>query len=263
MEGISEVGGIRLRYRIDGDGPWLALVHGVGNRLEVWDGVIAALGAGWRILRYDMRGHGLSDKPEGPYTLADFVADLDGLLAAHRIERCHLAGFSLGGLVAQGMALAQGARLDRLILLSTVAGRTAQERARVATRLALVEAGDASVYFESSVARWYTDEFRARHPEIIAEQAARHRENDPKAYAAAYRVLAESDLAERLHEIRAPTLIATGEHDQGSNVRMARLMHERIEGSELVILPGLRHSVLIEAPERVAAMMGSFLRRRS
>jgi len=263
MEGMSEAGGIRLRYRSEGEGPWLVLVHGVGNRLEVWDGVVAALGGRWRTLRYDLRGHGESDKPKGPYALADFVADLNGLLDAEGVKRCHLAGFSLGGLVAQGFALEHGARLERLMLLSTVAGRTEEERERVRARLALVEAGDASVYFESSVARWYSDEFRARHPEIIAAQAKSHRANDPQAYAAAYRVLAESDLADRLHEIAAKTLVATGEHDQGSNVRMARLMHARIAGSELRILPGLRHSILVEAPEAVARMMEAFLAARA
>jgi pimeloyl-ACP methyl ester carboxylesterase len=78
------------------------------------------------------------------------------------------------------------------------------------------------------VDRWFTDEFRTAHPEIIAAYAERNRRNDPKAYAAAYRVLATTDLVDRLHEIRVPTLIATGEGDRGSNPRMARVMHECI-----------------------------------
>ena len=259
MEGVSEVGGIRLRYRIEGDGPWLVLVHGVGSRLEAWDGVVAALGQRWRSLRYDLRGHGGSAKPKGPYQLADFVRDLEGLLDAQRVERCHLAGFSLGGLVAQGFALARPERVDRLVLLSTVAGRSAEERQRVQARLALVAGGIPGAHFERSVARWFTDEFQAAHPEIIAAHAAQNRENDPAAYAAAYRVLAESDLGDRLHEIKAPTLIATGENDLGSNPRMAHLMHARITGSRLEILSHLRHSILIEAPEAVAGLMASFL----
>ncbi|HUI17631.1 MAG TPA: alpha/beta fold hydrolase [Alphaproteobacteria bacterium] len=262
MEGISEVGGIRLRYRIEGDGPWLALIHGVGSRLEAWDGVIAALGGRWRTLRYDLRGHGGSAKPKGPYRLADFVRDLEGLLDAQGVERCHLAGFSLGGLVAQGFALARPERLDRLVLLSTVAGRSAEERERVQARLALVAGGIPGAHFERSVARWFTDEFREAHPEIIAAHAAQNRENDPAAYAAAYRVLAESDLGDRLHEIKAATLIATGENDLGSNPRMARLMHARIAGSRLEILPHLRHSILIEAPDAVAGLMAPFLTGR-
>ena len=148
VEGFGEVGGIRLRYRIEGEGPWLVLIHGVGNRLEAWDGVVAALGGRFRTLRWDLRGHGASDKPPGPYALDDFVSDLKGLLDAHGIERCHLAGFSLGGLVAQAMALAHPAQLDRLVLLSTVAGRSAEERERVAQRLAMVAHGIPGAAFQ-------------------------------------------------------------------------------------------------------------------
>jgi (E)-2-((N-methylformamido)methylene)succinate hydrolase len=82
---------------------------------------------------------------------------------------------------------------------------------------------------------------------------------DPGSYAAAYTVFATGDLGERLHDIRSPTLITTGENDIGSNVRMARMMHERIRGSTLRILPRLRHSVLVEAPDEVANLFLEFL----
>src|SRR5581483_828458 len=84
--------------------------------------------------------------------------------------------------------------------------------------------------------------------------------NDPDCYAAAYRVLALEDLDDELAQINVPTLIATGEHDQGSNPRMSELMHARIAGSTLRILPGLRHSILVEAPVLVAAMLAPFFR---
>jgi pimeloyl-ACP methyl ester carboxylesterase len=97
---------------------------------------------------------------------------------------------------------------------------------------------------------------------LLAAYAARNQANDPACYAAAYRVLADTDLVERLPEITVETLVMTGEHDQGSNPRMARLMHERIQGSILRILPVLRHSILVEAPETVAAVLGDFLAGR-
>ena len=83
-------------------------------------------------------------------------------------------------------------------------------------------------------------------------------ENDPRAYAAAYHVLATTDLADEASRIRVPTLIVTGEGDIGSNPRMARLLHARIPGSELEILPGLRHAILIEAPATVAWLLDAF-----
>ena len=253
------VNGVDTRYRLDGTGETVALVHGVGSRLEAWDGVVARLQDRYRLLRYDLRGHGESAKPSGPYTVDDFVADLRGLLDALTIERCHVAGFSLGGLIAQGFALTHPASLDRLVLLSTVAGRTPEEQARVAERLDIVASGIPGGHFQRSVERWFTDAFRRDHPDLIDSLAALNAANDPDGYAASYRVLALTDLADRLGAITAPTLVVTGEHDQGSNPRMARLMHARIAGSTLRILPGLRHSILIEAPDVVAGLLGDFL----
>ena len=250
--------GLATRYRVEGEGPPLVLVHGVGSRLEAWDGVAGRLGPGFRVLRYDLRGHGASGKPPGPYHLDHFVADLAALLDHLDIDRCHLAGFSLGGLIAQGFALAHAARLDKLALLSTVAGRTDEEKARVRARLETVGSGVSGAHFRKSLDRWFTPAFQEAHPEVIERLAEQNRQNDPAAYAAAYRVLAESDLAERLHEIEVPTLVMTGEGDIGSNPRMARLMAARIPGAELRILPGLRHSILTEAPDVVAEALGAF-----
>ena len=123
----------------------------------------------------------------------------------------------------------------------------------------MVADGIAGDHFRASLDRWFTDEFRAANPKLLEAYAARNQANDPACYAAAYRVLTETDLAERLAAITAETLVMTGEHDPGSNPRMARLMHQRIKGSTLRILPVLRHSILVEAPEIVARVLGDFL----
>ncbi len=261
MDRQLDVNGIKLRCRIEGEGPDLVLVHGVGSRLDAWDGVVAALDGSLRTIRLDLRGHGESDKPHGRIELSDFTDDIAGLLDALGITRCHLVGHSLGGLIAQGFALDHPGRLNRLVLLSTVAGRNEEERARVEARLAIVAEGIPGEHFGNSVARWFTDAFLENNPDIIAAHAAANRKNDPKAYAAAYRVLAQTDLANRLHEITAPTLIATGDGDIGSNPRIARLMHDEIAGSELCIMENLRHAAMTEAPERVAALISEFLKK--
>ncbi len=247
------------RYRLTGSGPALALIHGVGSSLEAWDCVVARLGADFRILRYDLRGHGATSKPPGPYSVEGFADDLAALLDEVGFERCHVAGFSLGGLVAQAFALAHPARLEKLALISTVAGRSEAEKERVQARLETVAAGFSGDHFWKSVDRWFTPAFQEANAALIARLAKRNKENDPAGYAAAYRVLAETDLAERLHLIQAETLVMTGEDDIGSNPRMARLMRERIPRARLTILPGLRHSILIEAPDLVAAALRDFL----
>lgn len=259
MDEFMDVNGVRLRYRVEGDGDWMVLIHGVGGRLEQWDLFVEQLGGAYRTLRFDQRGMGESGKPAGPYHIDDFVADAVGLMDALGVDRCILAGCSLGALVAQGVALAHPERLEKLILLAGIAGRTDEEKRLVLERLAIVQNGIPGQHFENSVARWFTDEFRAAHPDVIAAYAESNRKNDPQAYAAAYGVLATTDFADRLHEITLPTLIITGEHDKGSNPRMARLMAQRMPNARAVILPRLRHSLLIEGPGQVLAEVRPFL----
>lgn len=253
------VGGVTLNYRLQGQGEPLICVHGVGSYLEAWEGVVERLSDRFRILTFDLRGHGRSSKVRGRYEIDDFVGDVLALADHAGFESFNLAGFSLGGLIAQRLALTHQQRVRRLVLLATVAGRNEEERERVVTRLAALQAGDRGSHYDASLSRWLTEGFQERNPELIAQLRQRNAENDPECYAAAYRVLAQTDFGGLIDQIRVPVLIATGEEDAGSNPRMALYMHERISGSQLHILPGLRHSLLTEAPEQVAGLMRSFL----
>ncbi|WP_186039527.1 alpha/beta fold hydrolase [Burkholderia gladioli] len=260
IEDSLDVDGVRLAYRLQGEGPReLVCIHGVGSYLEAWQGAINALGGGFRVLSFDLRGHGRSERVKGRYEIDDFVGDVLALADHAGFARFDLAGFSLGGLIAQRLALTHPARLRRLVLLATVAGRTAEERARVAERLAALQAGERGAHYDASLSRWLSEDFQARRPALVDELRRRNAQNDPDCYAAAYRVLAQTDFGGLIDQIAMPTLIATGECDAGSNPRMARYMHERIPDSRLAILPNLRHSLLNEAPEQVAALMRAFL----
>ena len=253
------VNGVDIRYAVEGAGPPVLLVHGVGARLETWDGVVAALGGRFTTIRHDLRGHGGSSKAPGPYSAGLFAADARALLDHLGVARCHVAGHSLGAMVAQRLALDAPDVVDRLALLSAACGRTDEERRRVLERLAMVEHGIPGDHFRRSLDRWFSDEFRRANPELLERYAAQNMANDPACYAAAYRVLATTDLADELPAVRVPTLVVTGEGDIGSNPRMARLVHERIPGARLRILPGLRHSILVEAPDVVAGLVEEFL----
>ncbi len=253
------VGDVTLNYRIDGSGDPLVCIHGVGSYLEAWSGVVERLKDRFTILTFDLRGHGHSSRIKGRYEIDDFVNEALALANKAGFSSFNLAGFSLGGLIAQRLALTHLTRLRKLVLLSTVAGRTPEERNRVLERLAALRIGTPSDHHKASLSRWLTEEFQEGNPQIIAWLRKRDAENDPECYAAAYRVLAETDFGGFLDQIRCPTLIATGEDDLGSNPRMARYMHDRIPGSELRILAGLRHSILIEAPETIAALLREFL----
>ena len=250
-----------LRYWDDGGeiSP-VMLIHGVGADGTSWDEVAASLAPEFRILRLDLRGHGRSGHIDGASALDDFVRDVVDVLDACAVPAAHIVGFSLGGMIAQGIALQHADRVRRLVLLSAVAGRTTEECERVQTRLAILREQGIAAITGAAQERWFTPEFIARNPDLVERRMRQLQENHPPSYAAAYTVFSTSDLGDRVHAIRVPTLIATGEYDVGSNTRMARFMHNQIKGSRLEILPGLRHSILVEAPDLVARLVHDFLR---
>ena len=202
-KGLSiELGDVTLNYRIQGVGPEpLICIHGVGSYLEAWDGVVARLSDKFTILTFDLRGHGQSERVKGRYEIDDFVADTLALADHVGFDTFHLAGFSLGGLIGQRIALTHLSRIRRLVLLATVAGRTADERERVRARLDALRAGEPCSHYDSSLSRWLTEEFQHRNPDVVANLRKRNALNDPECYAAAYRVLAETDFGDMLDHI--------------------------------------------------------------
>lgn len=256
---LERVGGIGLNYVDRGDGPAVLLIHGVGADLESWDGVLAGLSDRRRYVRFDLRGHGLSKRTPGPYSLDGFAKDALALLDHLQIERAAIVGFSLGGLIAQAIALNHPNRLNSLTLVSTVGGRTPEEQACADERVEILAQKGALGHLANAVDRWFTPDFVAANPEVLEARRQKSLNNDPDCYVAAYRVLARNDLGDRLGSIKSPTLIMTGENDIGSSPRMARFMHDQIRGSELRILPHLKHSILLEAPGQVATLIDTFL----
>lgn len=250
---------VSLNFRDEGEGTPVLMVHGVGSDLESWDGVIQNLSDQRRYIRFDLRGHGQSKRTSGPYSLTDFAEDAIAMLDHLGIERAAIVGFSLGGLVAQAIALNFPDRVKCVSLISTVAGRTPEEQARVNERADILAREGAIKHLANAVDRWFTPEFEKAHPEVLEARRQKSLANDPESYVAAYRVLAGSDLGAELHRVKTPVLIMTGENDIGSSPRMAKFIDDQIEDSELHILPRLKHSVLLEAPNQVAAHLEPFL----
>ena len=242
-----------LNYVAEGEGPPVVLVHGVGSDLESWDQVACRLAPKFRVIRMDLRGHGESSQIRETYSLEKFCEDIVAVMDAEGIDKADLVGFSLGGLIGQCLALNWPDRFRKIVLLSAVAGRTPEEREKVVSRLAMIREDGIVAVTGAARDRWFTDDYVSKHPEEIDKRIAELIANDKESYLEAYRVFGQSELAPRLHEIKHETLVLTGEFDQGSNTRMARFMHEQIANSELVILPGLRHSILVEASDLLKA----------
>ncbi len=244
-------------YRRSGSGSPVVLVHGVGADLEMWEPVAERLAPLHDVVRYDMLGHGASAKPPGPYRLDDFVDQLRRLVDSLGVERFVLAGFSMGGLVAQGFALAAPDRVERLLLLNTVFDRSPQERAAVEARVRDVLNGGHDAGIAAALERWFTPAFRAARPEVVAGIRRRMETNDLQAYAAAYALFAEADrgLAARIGDIESPAMVVTGAEDGRSTAAMAVAMAERLPQGRCHVIRGQRHMTPLEVPELVAALI--------
>ena len=250
------------RVRIEGSSDPLVLIHGVGMDLGMWDAVAEVLVPRHRVIRFDMLGHGGSAKPAGPYSLADFVAQVERLADALGLAQFDLVGFSMGGLVAQGFAAQHADRVRRLVLLNTVYRRSPEERAAIAARVTDVRNGGFAPSVETAIERWFTPAFRATRPDVV-ESVRRHMfTNDLDAYAAAYAVFATADaeLEDGVADIACPTLVMTGAEDQRSTATMAKALAARIPQGQCEIIAGQRHLTPLEIPEQLAETFSAFFR---
>lgn len=250
-----------INFERSGAGSALILIHGVGASLQSWNEVSDTLQADFDVLRLDLRGHGESANISEGISIDTFAADVIAVMDAANVTKADLVGFSLGGLIAQRLAVGWPDRFSRVVLLSAVAGRTAEERQKVVDRLGMIRQGGIETILGAAHDRWFTETFARAHPEVIEQRMAELRTVDLPSYLEAYRVFGQTELVDTLPSITQPTLVMTGEFDQGSNVRMAETMHRLIPNSELRILSELKHSVLVEAPALIAGHVREFLTR--
>ena len=250
-------------YVVDGDGPPVVLVHGMGLNRAMWDWQLPPLLERFRVVRYDLLGHGDSDAPADGCSMDDLVRQLDGLLDHLNIPRCALVGFSLGGLIVRAYAVTHPARVRALAILNSAHGRTDAERAGMRDRLERAITLGHVATIDAALERWFTEDFAARHPEVLDRVRRWMEANDPKVYPQVYRVLAESDadLATSIRSIRCPTLVLACEEDHGNSPDMARRMAALIPGARTAIIPRLRHMALAEDPAAVSDHLVPFLEK--
>lgn len=237
--------------------PFLML-HGVGSSSLSWDELSKNLD-GRRIVAPDYRGHGLSDAPTPPYVADDFIADALRLMDELGLEKVILVGFSIGATFAARMAVDVPERLERVVLVSSIAGRTPEQRARAEARAALIRETPPSETASGSAVRWFSPKFREERPDLVDLEVQVVSANRHAPYAASYQVLVENDPIGFVDQITIPTLIITGENDEGSTPDMSRALHERIKGSRLVIEPDVKHYIQIEKAARLAAEILDFV----
>ncbi len=247
--------------RVDGAGPPLVLVHGVGLDHTMWDPVVETLAQQHRVLRYDIWGHGRSDDPLGPRRFEDFAAQLLEVLDTHGIESSDVVGLSLGGLIALTVAARHPSRVHRAVLVSTIFGRSEGQRDGVRQRLELAEKQGLAPVADLAVKRWFTPQWQASHPDETEAVRQRLLTNDLAGYLKAYRLFAEAHAlaTEAAPEVEAPTLVLAGECDSGSTPEMAVALAETIPNGKAQVMAGLRHLAPLEAPNLFAKAVHRFL----
>jgi 3-oxoadipate enol-lactonase len=251
--------GIDIRYDIAGAGPWLILSHSLATDLTLWDDQMSALASHFRVLRFDTRGHGGSSAPDVPYDFAMLTADVLGLMDALDIERAHFCGISMGGMIAQHVALATPERIDKLILVSTTSGYPSEARAMWDERIAGVRKKGMEPLVVPTLERWFTAPYRAAHPEVVARIGALIRATPAAGYSGSGQAIAMLDTTEKLPALRSPTLVIVGADDAGTPPAMGRLIAERIPGARLESIPSSSHLCNVEQAAVFNRLVRDFL----
>ena len=252
---------VNVSYTISGEGPPLYMVHGIGSRRVTWDDLLPGLEEHFTCVRYDLRGHGQSPVPPVPYSLDDLVDDLEALRLHLGHGRIHVIGHSLGGQIGPAYARAHPEHTASVVLLSTAAGRTDDDSTKVHGVVARMRSEGVEPILNTLLDRWYTDRFIADRPDAIANRIQQVLGTPEDVFLSVFDVYAGAEMAPWLREVACPCLVMTGELDGGCNPRLNRFIADELPDAELVILDGLKHSILIEAPDRVLGPVRDFLLR--
>ncbi len=250
---------IDCEYSVEGAGPPLFLIHGIGAARDTWRFAIPALKEHFTCISYDLRGHGSSPKPDSGFGLEELVDDLERVRERSGFEQAHFAGHSLGGMIGPAYARTHADRVLSLGLLSTAAFRTEEDSAKVwAVVRAMQEKGIPQV-LDTLIDRWYTDEFVETRRDIVNRRLKQVVDTDPAIFMNVFEIYAGTEMAPWLHEVTVPSLVLTGEFDGGCNPRLNRQIADALPNSELVVLPKYKHSILLEAGEIVAQHITRFV----
>ena len=257
-----------------GEGPPLILIHGIGAARDTWAKALPVLTPHFTVITYDLRGHGASpvpassapassapasSGPKGEFGLEELVADLEHIRAESGFERVHIAGHSLGGMIGPAYARAYPHRVLSLGVLSTAAFRTEEDSAKVWAVVKAMEDHGIPNVLPTLTDRWFTDKFIAASPDVVDRRLKQVMATDAEVFLNVFRIYAATEMSPWLHEVTAPSLILTGANDGGCNPRLNQAIHDAMPNAELVILPELKHSLLLEAGDVVAGHLKSFI----
>jgi 3-oxoadipate enol-lactonase len=248
-----------LNYELGGrDGaPTIAFTGSLGTDLTMWQTQSDRLGDRFRTLRYDVRGHGASPAPDGPYSIADLGSDLVALLDRLGVERAALCGLSIGGMISMWVAAHHPERVERLVLCCTSAQLGPPEAWH--ERAAAVRAGGIEAIADAVLERWFTPGFASQHREVIERMRAQLIATPREGYIGCCEAIAAMDLTGDLPRVTAPTLVIAAEEDLATPPEHGRRIAELIPGARFQTVSPAAHIAAVERPDLTTAMILRFL----
>ena len=240
----------------------VVLIHGLGLTKSTWDDHVPLLAETMQVVTYDLYGHGESDPPPTTPSLSMFADQLISLADHLHIDRMHLVGFSLGGMINRRVAMDHPDRVASLAILNSPHERGAEAQRLVEQRAIDSAAGGPGATIDATLERWFTADAIANKTDLVGQVRETVLANDHDAYAACRYVLANGvvELIDPEPPIRHPTLVMTCENDTGSTPAMSEAIASEIERSTCVIVPGLQHLGLLERPELFTNELLNFLK---
>lgn len=252
-------GDVQLATRIDGEAdhaaPTLVFANSLGSTMAIWEDVLSHLPVGLRIVRYDMRGHGQSSVPPPPYTMGALVADAEAVCDAYAVKDALFVGLSVGGMVAQGLAVKRP-DLIRALVLSDTAARIGN-KSFWDDRIALVEKSGMALAADHIIDRWFGKDFR--HSPAVARWRDMLSGIDPQGYAGVCAAIAGTDFYTPTSGLRIPTLGIAGSEDKSTPPDLVRETLDVIPGSQFQLMRRAGHLPCIEQPEAFAKHLSDFI----
>ncbi len=254
---IADFGDIKLRYREDGDpsGAPVVFANSLGTDMRLWDAVLPHLPAGLRLIRYDKRGHGLSSAPPAPYSMGALVRDAESLLDHLEIRDCVFVGLSIGGLIAQGLAVK---RLDliRGLVLSNTAAKIGTP-AMWNQRMDAIREGGIEALADATMERWFSKAFLATPDHLLWRNMMARQPED--GYLGCCAAISGTDFYTPTSGLRLPTLGIAGSEDGSTPPDLVRETIDLVPGSRFELMRRAGHLPCVEQPQEYAAILSRFL----
>jgi len=258
--------GIDLYYEIHGRAddprrPWLVFSHSLACSVAMWAPQFTAFSNAYRVLAFDTRGHGQSDAPAGPYSLAQLADDLHGLLGALKITAAHFIGLSMGGMIGQVFALRHPGIFNSLTIADSTSRWPPEAVDLFASRVEIALAQGMEPLVKPTLERWFTPPFHKSHPDKVAKIGEAIRSTPVAGYAGCSYAIPRIDTTSRLKDIECPILVIVGKDDPGTPLAMSQAIHANAPGSKLVVLENAAHISNIEQAEAFNRALNDFLER--